>query len=128
MLVAFAIVNQDAENSEPAVVIWGAATVVCGWFARTALFALLAALAIPLSLSFGYAEEWLGSDAPLVLYFGFFYGIFSGVAIVMLVIARWLLTAPREAGVIVSRPAFRVGALLAIVAALLAVFLVVAEG
>lgn len=91
MLVAFAIVNENADNSEPAMVIWGAVTVVCGWFARSFLFALLAVLAIPLSLPFGYAEEWLGSDAPLVLYFAFFYGVLSGVAIVLLVAARWLV-------------------------------------
>jgi hypothetical protein len=127
MLAAFAIVNENAENPEPAIAIWGVATLVCGWFARTVLFALLAALAIPLSLSFGYAEEWLGSDAPLVLYFGFSYGVLSGVAIVMLVVVHWLVTAPREAGVIVSRPVFRVGALIAMVAALIALMVTVAE-
>jgi hypothetical protein len=128
MVAALAIVNENADNTEPALVIWGAATVVCGWFARNVLFALLALLAIPISLPFGYAEEWVGSDAPLVLYAGFFYGLFSGIAIVLLVVIRWLATAPREASPIVSRPAIRAGALVAASAALLglAVTLIVA--
>lgn len=127
MLVALAIVNENADNSETAMAVWGVATVVCGWFARSLFFVLLAALAIPLSLPFGYAEKWLGSDAPLVLYFAVFGAVFSAVAIAVLVSARWLLTAPRETSVIVSRPAFRVGALIAMVAVLLAVGVTVAE-
>jgi hypothetical protein len=119
MLVAFAIFNENGENEGVPVAIWGAATVVCGWFARSAFFAALAALAIPLSIPFGVSEQYLGSDAPIVLFFAVFYGFFSAVAILLLVVMRWLATAPREASPIVSTPAIRAGVLIAIVAVLL---------
>jgi len=119
MLAAFAIINANAENWRLAVGIWGTATVVCGWFARSAYFAALAALAIPLSVPFGTAEKWLGSDAPLVAFFGVFYGLLSGIAILLLVVVRWLATAPPEASPLVATPVIRAGVLIAIVAVLL---------
>lgn len=119
MLVAFAVFNENENNEGTAVAIWAAATVVCGWFARSAFFALLAALALPLSIPFGVSEQYLGSDAPIVLFFGVFYGFFSGIAIMLLVAIRWLATAPREASPLVSTPLIRVGVLIAMVALLL---------
>jgi hypothetical protein len=95
------------------------ATVVCGWFARSAFFAPLVVLAIPLSIPFGVSEQHLGSDAPIILFFGIFYGFFSGIAIMLLVVMRWLATAPREASPLVSTPLIRAAVLIAMVALLL---------
>jgi hypothetical protein len=126
MLVAFAVFNENAENGGTAVAIWGVATVVCGWFARSAFFAPLAALAIPLSFPFVVSERYLGSDAPLVPVFGAFYGFFSGIAIMLLVVIRWLATAPPEASPLVSTPLIRAAVLIPMLALLLGLVVMVA--
>jgi hypothetical protein len=52
--------------SGTAFLVWSVASALCGWIIRHPLAMLLPLLAIPLAAPFGYAEQWLGSDAPLI--------------------------------------------------------------
>lgn len=52
--------------SGTAFLVWSAASLALGWIVRHPLAVLLPLIAIPIAVPFGYAEEWLGSDAPLV--------------------------------------------------------------
>jgi hypothetical protein len=83
MVGAVVLVNADAENNWLAFSIWSAASLVLGWTAREVWLALLPVVAVPIALPFGYADQWLGSDAPLVWLFA----AFSGVIQVVLVLA-----------------------------------------
>ncbi len=62
-------VNADAANGNTALLVWSVASLVLGWTIRHPLTMILPFLAIPIAVPFGYAEEWQGSDAPL-LYLG----------------------------------------------------------
>lgn len=66
MIVAL---NADAENGDTTLLVWTAASFALGWLVRQPWVAMLPLLAIPIAAPFGYADEWLGSDAPL-LYLG----------------------------------------------------------
>lgn len=127
MVVALYLLNEDAQNWRLALTIWGVATIVCGWFASSAYFALLALLAIPISIPFGTAEKWLGSDAPWIPIWATIWGFFSAIAILLLWAAHWIATAPRGSSPIVSKPVVRVGALLVVLAVLVGFGVAVAE-
>jgi len=62
-------VNADAANGNTALLVWSVASLALGWTIRHPLTMILPFLAIPIAAPFGYAEEWQGSDAPL-LYLG----------------------------------------------------------
>ncbi len=58
--------NADAQNYRLAYTVWPAASLTLGWLTRRATAALLPLIALPIAVPFGFAEEWLGSDAPMV--------------------------------------------------------------
>ena len=66
--------------------IWSASSLALGLTTRSGLAVLLPLIAIPIALPFGYADQWLGSDAPLVWWFAFVGGVLQ-VAIVLVAIA-----------------------------------------
>jgi hypothetical protein len=66
MVGAVLLLNANAENGTLAMAIWSGASVMLGWITHDARFALLPLVAVPVALPFGYADEWLGSDSPLV--------------------------------------------------------------
>lgn len=49
--------------------IWLASAFCLGWITRSPWSALLAFLAVPIALPFGYPNQWTGHD-PLPLWFG----------------------------------------------------------
>lgn len=63
------VLNADAGNGGTALLVWTVASFALGWLARQPLVAILPLLVIPIAVPFGYADEWVGSDAPL-LYLG----------------------------------------------------------
>jgi hypothetical protein len=52
-------------------------------------------LAIPFSVPFGYADEYLGSDAPQVWWFGVMAAVISAVLVLLTVWIERRVTAPR---------------------------------
>jgi hypothetical protein len=63
--------NANAETagtafSGTAFLIWSAASFALGLIVGRPWAMLTPLLAIPIALPFGYAEEWVGSDAPLI--------------------------------------------------------------
>jgi len=59
-------INDNAENWTAIFPVWSAASLLMGWVVRNPIAIGLPLLAVPIALPFGYAEKWLGSDAPLV--------------------------------------------------------------
>jgi hypothetical protein len=75
------VFNADAENAWPALGLAGGASIVLGWATERPSLAVLALLAVPFSIPFGYADDYLGSDAPYVWWFGVFVALVSALAI-----------------------------------------------
>jgi hypothetical protein len=61
-------VNADAAHGDVVLLVWSVASLLLGWTSRRPLVIVLPLLAIPLSVPFGTSEEWIGSDAPLILF------------------------------------------------------------
>lgn len=66
MVGGIVAVNDNAENGTAAFLVWSAASLLLGWLVRHPIVILLPLLAVPIAVPFGYADKWLGSDAPLV--------------------------------------------------------------
>jgi hypothetical protein len=76
------VFNADAEDAWPALGLVGSASIALGWSTERPSLAGLALLAVPFSIPFGYADEYLGSDAPQVWWFGAYAAIVSALLIV----------------------------------------------
>jgi hypothetical protein len=83
MVAALALLNASDRNYDEAMVLWGAATVVFGFVARDFRFALLSFLAIPISVAFGYPEEYLGGEPAPLWWSGVVYGFLFAMLIAL---------------------------------------------
>jgi hypothetical protein len=72
-----------------------AGSLAVGWAVGRAIVAAFAVLAIPFSVPFGYADEYLGSDAPQVWWFGVMAALISAVLVLLTVWIERRVTAPR---------------------------------
>lgn len=66
MVGGIVAVNDNAENGMAAFLVWSAASLLMGWVVRNPIAIGLPLLAVPIAVPFGYADKWLGSDAPLI--------------------------------------------------------------
>jgi hypothetical protein len=82
-VAAVVLANANTENSGVAIAIWWVASVVLGWGSRAPALALLAFLAIPMAIPFGYVNNYLGSDAPWVPLFAAAGGAVSALLIAL---------------------------------------------
>jgi hypothetical protein len=82
LLGSVLVYNADAENNWPAFALAAAGSIAFGWIADRPGLAVLAVVAVPFSLPFGYADEYLGSDAPRVWWFGVAVAVISAALIV----------------------------------------------
>jgi hypothetical protein len=94
--VAIILVNADWANQQQAMVLWGLASVLLGWGTGQTRWALLAFLAVPFAVPFGFSNEFLGSDAPLVAFLAFMFGIGSAALIVISAGARMIVDGDRR--------------------------------
>ena len=69
MVVAFVIFNGNADNSELAFAIVAISSLLLGALVPRWSMAVVPFLAIPIAIPFGYADRFLGSDAPYVWWF-----------------------------------------------------------
>lgn len=83
LIAGVLLFNADAENNWTAFAIWAVASVMVGWGLARWSAALLPSLSIPIAVPFGYADEYLGSDAPYVWWFA----VVAGVAAAALILA-----------------------------------------
>lgn len=82
-LVAAILLVDAGESSGVAIALWWIASVALGWRTKAPLLGLLALLAIPLAIPFGYADEYTGSEAPWVPLFAIVAGAISGLLVVL---------------------------------------------
>jgi hypothetical protein len=90
MLSTIVLFNADAENSLLAFSVWSAGSLALGWITGSMAAVVVPLLAIPIALPFGYADQWLGSDAPLVGWFAVVGGAIQIAVVFIAVIARML--------------------------------------
>jgi len=90
MLGILALFNADAENNFLALAVWSAASLVIGWVMRDAWAVVLSLLALPMAVPFGYADQWLGSDAPYVWWLAMSTGAIQVIVVFAAVLGRLL--------------------------------------
>jgi hypothetical protein len=95
-VAAVLLFNANAENNWVAGTIWGVASVALGWGLRNPAVALLPLLSIPFALLFGYADRYLGSDAPQVWWFALVFGTGSALLIAFSAAAARLFEGRRQ--------------------------------
>jgi hypothetical protein len=81
--VAVVLLNANTGHDLLAVVIWAVASVLLGWGTGRLDFALLASLAIPFSVPFGYPDNYLYSE-PLPIWWSAMFLAFASAGLVVL--------------------------------------------
>jgi hypothetical protein len=103
MAAAVLLFNANAENDWLALGLWAAASVALGLGVPRWSVLLLPLLSLPLAIPLDYADEHLGSDAPLVLWFAIGGGLLSVVLTLAAVGARKLFDSTRAGNAAASR-------------------------
>lgn len=82
--VAVVLLNANTENGSLAVAIWAVASVLLGWGTGRGAFALLAFLAIPFSVPFGYPDNYLYSE-PLPVWWAAMICAFASAGLIVFI-------------------------------------------
>lgn len=88
--MAVAVVSLDAsvEDVSPVVTLWVIASVLLGWGTGRIGFALLALLALPFSLPFGYPDQSFYEPLPLWFSAGFYALVSAGLIVLTALMRR----------------------------------------
>jgi hypothetical protein len=82
-LLAIALLNADFENSLLAMSVLAVASVALGWGTERFSFALLAFLAVPLAVPFGFPDHYAYSE-PFPIWVSALYGAFISATVILL--------------------------------------------
>lgn len=89
LAAGLAIFNENAEHQGEALAVWLVASAAFGFaIARPWAFLFPVLIGVPLALPFGYAEDHLGSDAPLVWFFAALASLLAMVVVLAATAAR----------------------------------------
>lgn len=94
LLVGLLLFNVDAENNWVALGIWCIVSAVVGWSLARWSTAILPFASLPMALPFGYADEYLGSDAPYVWWFALVASVIAAGVVLTTTGARKLYVSP----------------------------------
>jgi hypothetical protein len=90
LVAAVLLFNANAENGTVAWAFWLAASALLGLGVGRWETAFLPLIAIPIAIPFDYADEYLGSDSPLVWWFAIFVGVQSALLVALgTALRRW---------------------------------------
>lgn len=96
-VVAIVLVNAGDSNLL-AIVVWWSASVLLGWRWRMPWLGSIALLAVPISVPFGYAEDYHGGVAGWVPFFAIVGGLMSGSLIALAALGASILAGRRRDG------------------------------
>lgn len=93
---AVILFNANTGDGELAVVIWAVASVLLGWGTGQLAFALLALLAIPFAVPFGYPDHYQFSEPMPIWWSAAFCALFSAGLIFLSALMKLIVEARRR--------------------------------
>ncbi len=97
LVIGLALCNSNAEHFGVGLAIWVVASFVYGLLIRNRWAFLVPILAgVPMGIPFGYAETYLGSDAPLIWFYAAIFSLAAMIAVLAGTIADYYARGPRQ--------------------------------